>query len=120
MGHSVGAHSIDHPRYADLDLEDQLHQTRASIRFVKERFGLPYGAFSFPHSDAEVTNEFFSRLFATGEVDLCFGNQGLLNDSVRRNIQRSSMEKTRMPAEAILGEELCQTTRKGVERSSHD
>ena len=28
LGHAVGAHSIDHPRYADLSLEEQLHQTR--------------------------------------------------------------------------------------------
>ena len=103
QGHSVGAHSIDHPRYADVSLGEQLRQTRASVRFVKERFGLDYGAFSFPHSDAHVSNEFFRELFADGEVDVCFGNQGLLEDDVRRNIQRSSMEEAGKQAEAILG-----------------
>ncbi len=106
MGHAIGAHSIDHPRYADLPLAEQLHQTRASIKFVKERFDLSYGAFSFPHSDANVSREFFRKLFATGEVDICFGNQGMLEDSVPRNVQRSSMEKTSMPAEGILGKSL--------------
>lgn len=106
FGHAVGGHSIDHPRYADLPIGDQLYQTLASVKFVKERFGIDYGAFSFPHSDAHVSRKFFRELFAAGEVDLCFGNQGLLKDSVQRNIQRFSMEKTHMPAEAILGKAL--------------
>ena len=106
MGHAVGAHGIDHPRYADLPLAEQIHQTRASVKFVRDRFDLKYGAFSFPHSDAHVSEEFFREIFATGEVDVCFGNQGMLEDSVPRNFQRSSMEKTSMPAEAILGKGL--------------
>ena len=73
---------------------------------MKQRFGLDYGDFPFLILMASHLPEFFRKLFATGEVDLCFGNQGLLNDSVRRNIQRSSMEKTQMPAEAILGKSL--------------
>ena len=103
LGHAVGAHSIDHPRYADLSLGEQLHQTRTSVRFVKERFGIDYGAFSFPHSDAHVSKEFFREIFVDGELDVCFGNQGLLDDDVHRNIQRSSMEEAGKPAEAILG-----------------
>lgn len=103
MGHAIGAHSIDHPRYSDLPLADQIHQTRQSVQFVKERFGLKYGAFSFPHSDANVSKEFFCEIFGGNEVDVCFGNQGLLEDEIPRNLQRSSMEKTSLPAEAILG-----------------
>jgi peptidoglycan/xylan/chitin deacetylase (PgdA/CDA1 family) len=106
MGHAVGAHSVDHPRYSDLPLAEQIYQTRASVEFVKKRFAPGYGAFSFPHSDANVTNEFFKEVFSTGEVDVCFGNQGFLQDSVPRNVQRSSMEKTSMSAEGILGKSL--------------
>ena len=103
LGHAVGAHSIDHPRYSDLPLEEQLHQTRESIRFVRQRFSLDYAAFAFPSSDANVNREFFREIFRAREVDVCFGNHGLLEDCVPRNVQRSSMEKTWMPAEAILG-----------------
>lgn len=105
-GHAIGAHSIDHPRYRDIALEEQRRQTYESVRFVKEQFGLNYGVFSFPHSDTCVSREFFRELFASGEVDLCFGNQGLLEDSVRGNIQRVSMEKTSMSAEGILAKNL--------------
>jgi peptidoglycan/xylan/chitin deacetylase (PgdA/CDA1 family) len=103
LGHAIGAHSIDHPRYADVSLGEQLRQTRASVRFLKERFDLDYGAFSFPHSDANVSSEFFREMFVDGEVDVCFGNQGLLEDDLHRNIQRCSMEEPGKPAEAILG-----------------
>lgn len=103
MGHSVGAHSIDHPRFADVSLAEQIHQTLESVRFVREKFSVDYGAFSFPHSDARISQEFFREIFATGEVDICFGNQGLLEDSVPGNLQRTSMERTMLPAEGILG-----------------
>jgi peptidoglycan/xylan/chitin deacetylase (PgdA/CDA1 family) len=104
-GHAVGAHSIDHPRYGDLPLSEQIYQTRESVRFVKERFSLNYGAFAFPNSDANVCEEFFREAFEKSVgVDVCFGNHGLMADSVTRNIQRAAMEKTWMPAEAILGQ----------------
>jgi peptidoglycan/xylan/chitin deacetylase (PgdA/CDA1 family) len=104
MGHSLGAHSIDHPRYQDLSLAEQIYQTRESVRFVKERFSIKYGAFAFPYSDASISKRFFWEVFEkSAGVDVCFGNHGLLADSITRNIQRTTMEKTWMPAEAILG-----------------
>jgi peptidoglycan/xylan/chitin deacetylase (PgdA/CDA1 family) len=102
-GHGIGAHSIDHPRYEDIPLREQLRQTRESIKFVKEQFEIGYGAFAFPSSDANVSTGFFREILGRGVADVCFGNHGLLKDSVPHNVQRSSMERTDMPAEAILG-----------------
>jgi peptidoglycan/xylan/chitin deacetylase (PgdA/CDA1 family) len=103
MGHAIGGHSIDHPRYADLDLVEQIRQTRKCMNFVKQNFSLEYGAFAFPSSDVNVPAQFFSTMRASGDVDVFFGNHGWLSDCVLRNVQRSSMEKTMMPAEVILG-----------------
>jgi peptidoglycan/xylan/chitin deacetylase (PgdA/CDA1 family) len=104
MGHCLGAHSIDHPCYQDLSLAEQIYQTCESVRFVKDRFSIKYGAFAFPYSDANISKKFFRELFEKSMgVDVCFGNSGLLVDSVTRNIQRATMEKTWMPAEAVLG-----------------
>lgn len=103
MGHAIGAHSIDHPRYADLPLVDQVHQTRESLRFVKEQFSPGYSAFAFPSSDARVSKEFYLQASGQGGAEVFFGNHGLLEDCVPRSVQRSSMEKTSLPAEAILG-----------------
>jgi hypothetical protein len=77
------------------------------VKFIKERFSISYGAFAFPSSDANVSERFFDQAFgAKVGVDVCFGNHGLMTDKVTRNLQRATMEKTRMPAEAILGMNL--------------
>jgi peptidoglycan/xylan/chitin deacetylase (PgdA/CDA1 family) len=102
-GHSIGSHSIDHPRYSEIPLAEQLRQTLESSRFVRERFGLDYSAFSFPHSDAEVSLQFFRGIFESGGVGVSFGNRGLLDDTVEKNLQRITLEKPRAHARAILG-----------------
>ncbi|HLZ16355.1 MAG TPA: polysaccharide deacetylase family protein [Cyclobacteriaceae bacterium] len=102
-GHALGAHSIDHPRYSDLQLNEQLHQTRESVQFVKDQFAIKYGAFAFPSSDANVSKRFYDEALGKNGLDVCFGNHGLMKDCIPRSLQRSAMEKTWMPAEAILG-----------------
>jgi peptidoglycan/xylan/chitin deacetylase (PgdA/CDA1 family) len=102
-GHSVGSHSVDHPRYSEIPLAEQLRQTLESSRFVTNRFGLDYSAFSFPHSDSEVSLQFFREIFKNGRVGITFGNRGLLDDTIEKNLQRISLEKPRAHARAILG-----------------
>ena len=101
-GFGFGAHSIDHPLYSGLSLDEQLRQTKESMAIIKEKFGLRYGAFSFPHGDTGVTRRFFQDLGATGLVDISFGIGGLIHDTVMTNIQRVNFEKPLMPAEDIL------------------
>ena len=104
QGHSIGAHSIDHPRYSELPLHEQLQQTRESLRFVRERFTVPYRAFAFPSSDAGVSRHFFTELLQGREVDVFFGNQGMQEDFLPCIVQRSSMEKTQMRSPSIWGQ----------------
>jgi len=101
-GFTIGAHSIDHPLFSTLSLADQLHQTIESVKFVRESFHLNYGVFAFPHSDYNVSHEFFTRLSNSGLVDLSFGTAGLVNDRVSNNLQRFSLEKPIDRAERIV------------------
>ncbi len=101
-GFTIGAHSIDHPLYSSLLLKDQLYQTIESVRIIRERFCLDYGAFAFPHADSNVSNEFFVELYNSGLVDVSFGTGGMIDDSFPRNFQRLSLEKPMMPAERII------------------
>lgn len=101
-GFTIGAHSIDHPLYSSLSLEDQMYQTIESVKQIKERFRLDYGAFAFPNSDHNVSREFFGEVNNSGMVDVCFGNSGMINDTVQNNLQRFSLEKPLMPAERII------------------
>jgi peptidoglycan/xylan/chitin deacetylase (PgdA/CDA1 family) len=101
-GFAIGSHSIDHPLYGSLDLEEQLRQTLESIRAIRERFALAYGVFAFPYNDHGVSREFFRRLGDSGEVEITFGTSGMVEDCVARHLQRLSLEKPPMPAEKIV------------------
>jgi len=96
MGFYFGAHSKDHPLYADLSLEGQLNQTIESLRFITKEFELPYSIFAFPHHDLSVTKEFFLEI--ENQTDLTFGTGPIKTDSVTTNLHRINFEKTLEPA----------------------
>ena len=102
MGFTIGGHSVDHPLYATLSLEEQLRQTTASVRFVRDQFALSYGAFAFPHGDQGVPARFFSELFSREDVDISFGTRGLLTETIPQHFQRFSMENTSAPAKRVV------------------
>jgi peptidoglycan/xylan/chitin deacetylase (PgdA/CDA1 family) len=102
QGFSIGAHSIDHPRYRDLTLDEQVRQTTESMHFVKLSFNLNYGAFAFPHSDYGISSEYFRRVQETGLVDISFGTAGMIEDCVPNHFQRFSLEKKELPAKRII------------------
>ena len=117
-GFTVGGHSIDHPLYSSLSLEDQLHQTIESVKFVREIFHLNYGVFAFPESDNKVSKEFFAQLAETGLVDVSFGTAGMVGDSVSNNLQRFSMERPLVAAERIVAFQHARKLKKLVTRSA--
>lgn len=96
-GFTIGGHSVDHPFYGDLTLEEQLSQTRQSMKFLQDEFALKQRAFAFPHSDTGVSRAFFERSYGGGTLEISFGTGGLLRDSWPGHFQRFSMEKTTLP-----------------------
>jgi peptidoglycan/xylan/chitin deacetylase (PgdA/CDA1 family) len=106
QGFSIGSHSIDHPRYGELPLEEQLAQTRTSMRLLEERFGVSPKAFAFPHNDDGVGKEFFETIFSESTLDVAFGTSGLVAHRYPRNIQRVSMEKTPASCARILARQF--------------
>lgn len=100
-GMDLGAHSVDHPLYADLSLEEQLRQTRASLAFVAARFAPRHLTFAFPHTDRGVSRQFFTALAADG-LAATFGTSAPHREALPRHHQRFTMEKTDLPAAALL------------------
>lgn len=92
MGFTVGGHSIDHPMFPSLPLEEQLRQAVESVRFVREKFEVRYGVFAFPFDDDGVSRHFFERLFRGGEIDLTFGSAGMIDDGIPNHLPRVCME----------------------------
>jgi peptidoglycan/xylan/chitin deacetylase (PgdA/CDA1 family) len=101
-GFTLGGHSIDHPLFEKLPLEEQLRQTHESVRFVRTRFNLDYSAFAFPHHDTGVSQRFFEKIYSEGEMNVSFGTSGMLKERCRWHLQRFPMEKTTATAERII------------------
>jgi len=103
-GFTFGAHSVDHPYYNTISLDEQLRQTRESLDFVSSIINQKLRLFAFPFTDYQVSQQFFNEI--EPDVDLCFGTAGLKNDGIPFNIQRIAGEKrTYESLERILGKE---------------
>ena len=105
-GFTIGSHSVDHPYYRDLSLDEQLSQTISSTKEIRRKFGLDYGAFAFPHSDLGVSGKFFEEIRASGLIDISFGTNGMLNGDFESHRQRVSLEDPLMTAKEILAWEF--------------
>lgn len=80
-GFAIGAHSVGHPPYAILPLNEQLRQTRESICFLDEKLKLKYKIFAFPFSDIGVSHEYYNMVMKENIVDLLFGTSGWFHNS---------------------------------------
>jgi hypothetical protein len=103
-GFHFGGHSIDHPNYKLIPLEEQLRQTRQSCGFVKDHFGLSYSFFSFPHEDAPLKQVFFDRLLQEGSTapDVLFGTQNQREESGNRVFHRFNAERPEYPIGGLI------------------
>jgi len=90
-GFTFGAHSVDHPYYNTISLDEQLRQTRESLDYVASIINQKLRLFAFPFTDYQVSQQFFLEIET--DVDLCFGTAGLKNDAIPFNIQRIAGEK---------------------------
>jgi peptidoglycan/xylan/chitin deacetylase (PgdA/CDA1 family) len=90
-GFTFGGHSIDHPRFTELSKEDQVFQATESIEYLVFHFGLNYRVFAFPYTDLKVSKGFFEAI--ANRIDITFGTSGLMNDTIKTNLQRISVEK---------------------------
>lgn len=87
-GFSIGAHSVDHPRYDTLCLEDQLQQTIDSLRFVQSKLKPTIRTFAFPFTDFRISQSFFKQLANSDCCDLSFGCAGLKKERINTHLQR--------------------------------
>lgn len=91
-GFGIASHSWDHPYFAHLPLNEQLHNIRKSLSYIKEN-GLLEECFAFPFTDFGLTKELFVKLFAENEsLRLTFGTAGVKTDGFEKNLQRIPME----------------------------
>lgn len=100
-GFTFGAHSVDHPLFENLTLDEQLRQTRESLNFIKNKFNIPYSIFAFPFNDNDVSDEYFRNIFLKDKIDITFGTSDFEKRNFKSNIQRQSMERSLEPLSNI-------------------
>ncbi len=102
MGNDIGGHSLDHPFFADIPLEEQLNQARQSMDFVQTLTGTAIRVFAFPFSDWGVSDQFFEKC----DADLTFGTAKIKKDPIQNHFQRLSFEEGGKSGGQILRREL--------------
>ncbi len=99
-GFAFGGHSINHPKYQDLSVDEQAEQTIESIRWVKEHFELDYRLFAFPLRDQAISKSLFKEI--AGECEVTFGVNGISDDQIPFHIHRIDVESTGVKIEWVL------------------
>lgn len=92
QGFTFGSHSLNHPLYTSISLEEQIRQTANSVQWIDEKLKEKYKVFSFPFHDIGVSKQFFSEIKST--IDLTFGTSAINLDEIKSNLQRLDMEKS--------------------------
>ena len=105
-GFSIGAHSIDHPRYSLLSEDEQIRQTVGSLRYLEDHFDLKHRLFSFPFTDYAIKRSFFERLKQEFPPDFTFGSAGYKKDQVAFHLQRVLFEFADFSGRQIHNAEL--------------
>lgn len=103
QGFGIGGHSIDHPYYRELSLDEQVRQTLESVDFLAERFQPGYRVFAFPHSDEGISRRFFERVLdGPGRLDLVFGTANQQQDMRPGILHRFNCERPAIPIQAAV------------------
>lgn len=97
---SIGGHSIDHPDFSELTLNEQIRQSLESVDYLQSKFKINYRTFAFPYRDKNISFEFFGKI--NGLIDVSFGTSGFLKDVINNNIQRISFEKWSEKSSVLL------------------
>ena len=92
QGFYFGGHSVDHPLYKLISMEEQIDQTRKSVEETARKLNLDYRIFSFPFTDDGVKKEFFEKNYSEKICDLTFSTKRMKTDEFPQNIHRFGLE----------------------------
>ena len=94
QGVHIGAHSMDHPLFNQLNPDEMLDQLNSSVQWVQSNFNQDIKSFSFPFTDFGMKGDFFETIFNPTKslVDLTFGTAGLKNERFKNHLQRIPVE----------------------------
>ena len=104
-GFTFGSHSIDHPLFKTLPLEEQKKQVQQSFAYLEEKLGIRERYFSFPFSDDGVSLKFIQWLHSEAACKLSFGISGLKDDVSPFHLHRMPVEGSTKPIAQLVKSE---------------
>ncbi|MES2587749.1 MAG: polysaccharide deacetylase family protein [Bacteroidota bacterium] len=105
-GFGFGAHSVNHPEYRFLTLEEQIQQTTDCLAFLEKNSLSTNKTFAFPFTDYGVKKDFFDELLKEQKiVDISFACGGLKYETFPCHIQRVPLELGNLGAKQIVNSE---------------
>jgi len=113
-GFKIGSHSIDHPRFKNIDLEQQKNQIKESFDFLMDNFGLDERLFSFPFGDEGVSAELFDWMYEDGKCKMSFGVSGIKDDYCPFHLHRIPMDDCHGNSAGFIKSEYLYYMLKGV------
>ena len=96
-GFYVGGHGIDHPKFDELSLEEQLHQTLGCLDRLAEEFSLQRRIFSFPFTARGLSDAYFSAVLTKDVIEAFFGTGGFGVNIQKRLFDRVSFDDMTRP-----------------------
>lgn len=102
QGVYIGAHSMDHPLFNQLDFNEMVNQVKGSTDWVRENFDQTYSLFSFPFTDYGLSTGLFNAIRAGKLADLTFGTAGIKKERIRTHWQRIPVEDSTQSLRMIL------------------
>jgi peptidoglycan/xylan/chitin deacetylase (PgdA/CDA1 family) len=93
-GLHIGAHSMDHPLFYELNEKDMKWQLEESVKWVNQTFNQEISSFSYPFTDFGLSGKFFEQVFNNNnpKVDLTFGTAGMKKEQLKKHLQRIPIE----------------------------
>jgi peptidoglycan/xylan/chitin deacetylase (PgdA/CDA1 family) len=91
-GFHIGAHSINHPYFQDITIEEQIKQVIVSCQYVNDLLGTDNCCFSFPHSDKGLSQQLFDQL-THSSISLLFGIQNQKMELQNKMLHRFNSER---------------------------
>jgi len=106
VGFEIGSHSIDHPRFSEICIEEQIRQVKESSEWLSNTFNINCRTFAFPFADDNVADEFYQMAANMTNIKIVMGSWGILQFQNIRNLKRLLMDSDIYQAKVLIFREI--------------
>ncbi|MDX9846534.1 MAG: polysaccharide deacetylase family protein [Tenuifilaceae bacterium] len=104
QGFTIGAHSLDHPNFCDISIDQQIFQVESSLKWICDNIPNQPNLFAFPFTNDGVSPQLYRYFIKENPhlLSLLFGTAGYKPATTARLIHRIPMEVENKWAKPII------------------